>query len=186
VLHGIELQPDYACLARRNAEVNDVAMTVHEGDLRRPPAPLGQLGFDHVLANPPFHPEPATASSDPGRDRALREQEAALGDWIDAGLRRLEPGGRLVLIHRTGRLGDILGALAGRAGGVDILPLAGREGRPAERILVRARKGSGDPPRLWPPLTLHQGSAHTRDGEGYTAQAQGILRDGAELLPDAR
>jgi tRNA1(Val) A37 N6-methylase TrmN6 len=186
VLHGIELQPEYAELARRNADANAVAMTVHEGDLRHPPAPLARIGFDHVLANPPFHPAAATGARDPGRDRAFREGAAGLGDWVDAGLRRLVPGGRLVLIHRTARLPDILAALAGRAGGIEVLPLAGRASRPAHRILIRARKGSGEPLRLWPPLTLHQGSSHIEDGESYTAPAQGILRDGAELFPDAR
>ena len=144
-LHGLELQPAYAALARRNAEDNRLALTVHEGDLRRPPAALRALAFDHVLANPPFHPKGATGAADPGRDAAHREGEAGLADWIDAGLRRLRPGGRLVLIHRTARLGAILAGLEGRAGAVELLPLAGREGRPAERVLVRARKGRRAP-----------------------------------------
>jgi tRNA1Val (adenine37-N6)-methyltransferase len=38
-LHGLELQPPYADLARRNAALNGLALTVHEGDLRAMPAP---------------------------------------------------------------------------------------------------------------------------------------------------
>ena len=85
-LHGLELQPAYAELARLNAAENGLALAVHEGDLRRPPAALRRLVFDHVLANPPFHPPPATGADDPGRDRAHREGEAGLADWIAAGL----------------------------------------------------------------------------------------------------
>jgi tRNA1(Val) A37 N6-methylase TrmN6 len=185
-LHGLEVQPAYAELARRNASENGLALTVHEGDLRRPPPALRSLSFHHVYANPPFHPAWAAAPADPGRDRAHREGEAGLADWIAAGLRRLAPGGRLALIHRPDRLGAILAALQGRAGAIEILPVAPRAGAAASRVLVRARKGRGGPLSLWPPLTLHRGSTHTADAESYTAEAQRVLRGMAELLSDTR
>lgn len=185
-LHGLELQPDYAALARRNAAGNGLAMTVHEGDLRHPPASLRRLVFDHVLANPPFHRAADTAAADPGRDLAHREGEASLADWIAAGLRRLAPGGSVALVHRTERLGEMLAALAGAAGAVEILPIASRAGQPARRLLIRARKGSKAPLSLCSPLTFHAGNAHERDEESYTAEVQRILRDMGELLPDAR
>ncbi len=139
-----------------------------------------------MLANPPFHLAGGSRAADPGRDRAQRETDATLEDWIAAALRRLVPGGRLVLVHRTGRLGAILAALADRAGSVEVLPIAPRAGHPATRLLLRARKGRAGPLTLWPPLTFHSGSSHTADGETYTAEVRRLLRDMAELLPDAR
>jgi tRNA1(Val) A37 N6-methylase TrmN6 len=136
-----------------------------------------------VLANPPFHGAAAAAAPDPGRDRALREGGAGLADWVDAGLRRLRAGGTLVLVHRADRLAEVLAALGGRAGGVELLPVAPRAGAAATRLLVRARKGSGAPLRLWPPLTLHAGGAHGAGGEPYTAAAQRVLREMAALEP---
>ena len=185
-LHGLEIQPDYADLARRNAGENRLPLTVHEGDLRHLPAALRALTFDQVLANPPFHTADTPGAVDQGRDRAHRESEATLSDWIAVGLRRLVPGGRLVLIQRTARLGEMLPALAGRAGSIEILPIASRAGEPAQRLLVRARKGRAAPLVLWPPLTFHSGRAHSRDEESYTSDVQRVLRDMAELLPDAR
>jgi tRNA1(Val) A37 N6-methylase TrmN6 len=185
-LHGLEVQPDYAGLARRNAAENRLALTVHEGDLRHPPAALRRLVFDHVLANPPFHPAAGAGAPDPGRDRANREAGATLGHWIDAGLRRLAPGGRLVLVHRAARLDELLATLAGRAGAVEVLPVAARAGQPASRVLVRARKGRKGPLTLWPPFTLHAGSSHEGDRESYTDEAQSLLRGMSALLPDAR
>ena len=79
------------------------------------------------------------------------------------------------------RLGAILAALDERAGGAEIVPLAGRAGRPAERVLVRARKGSRAALVLYPPFTLHAGDAHDRDGDSYSPAAQGVLR-GMEAL----
>lgn len=182
-LHGLELQPDYADLARRNAEENGLALHVHDGDLADLPPELRALPFDQVLANPPFHLGAAPAAADAGRDLAHREASAPLGDWIDAGLRRLRPGGWLTLIHLAPRLADILAALAGRAGAVQVIPVVPRAGRAAGRVLVRARKGSKAPLTLCYPLTVHTGTAHETDRESYTDEAQRLLRDMAELSP---
>jgi tRNA1Val (adenine37-N6)-methyltransferase len=185
-LHGLELQPAYAELARRNAAENALPLAVHEGDLRRPPAELRRLAFDHVLANPPFHPPAAPPAADSGRDQSHREAGASLADWIAAGLARLSPGGRLVLVQRTARLPEILAALGRRAGAVEILPLASRAGGPAQRLLLRARKARAAPLTLWSPLTVHEGSAHNRGESGYSAAARHLLRDMGELRADAR
>ncbi len=185
-LNGLELQSDYAALARRNAAGNGIALVVHEGDLRRPPAALRALSFDHVLLNPPFHDRQAPAAADAGRDVAHREAEAGLADWIAAALRRLSPGGRLALIHRPARLGDILTALGSAAGGVEILPVAPRADAKASRVLVAARKGRGGPLAIWPPLILHEAGAYALDANPYTRHALEVLRGGAALLPGAR
>jgi tRNA1(Val) A37 N6-methylase TrmN6 len=185
-LHGLELQPAYAALARLNAAENGLPLTVHEGDLRHPPGALRRLVFDQVLANPPFHPATASPAGDAGRDLAHREGGASLGDWIAAGLRRLAPGGRLCLIQRTARLPEMLAALDGRAGAIEILPIAPRAGQPATRLLIRARKGRKAPLTLWSPLTFHEGSSHEADAESYTEAVQRLLRGMEPLLPGTR
>jgi tRNA1(Val) A37 N6-methylase TrmN6 len=183
-LHGLELQPAYAALARRNALDNGITLHVHEGDLRAMPKDLRALAFDHVLTNPPFH-SAATPSRDAGRAVAHHEGGAGLADWIVAGLRRLRPGGTLSLVQRIDRLPEALAALAGRAGAVEVLPLAARAGRPAGRFLLRARKGSRRPFVLHAPLVLHEGPAHARDGDDYAPAARAVLRDLAALQPAA-
>lgn len=181
-LHGVEIQPAYAGLAERNAAKAGAAMTVHRGDLMAMPAALKALSFDHVMMNPPFFPgRAATASPDAGRDRAQREGAAGLADWIAAGLRRLREGGRLTLIHRTERLAAILAALDGPAGDAAVLPLAGRAGRPAERVVVTARKARRGPLTLLPPFIVHAGSRHRADAPDFTPEANAILRGEAAL-----
>ncbi|MEM6441012.1 MAG: methyltransferase [Pseudomonadota bacterium] len=180
-LHGLEVQPAYAALARENGAGR---LEVHEGDLRAMPQALRARVFDQVICNPPFHGAEATASPDAGRDRAHREQ-AGLGEWIGAGLRRLRPGGRLTLIHRAERLGEILGALGGSAGEARVLPVAAREGRAAGRVIVRARKGARAPLRLLAPLVMHAGEAHVRDGEDFSPAALAVLREAQALDLDA-
>ncbi|QBX33634.1 methyltransferase [Paracoccus liaowanqingii] len=178
-LTGLERQADYADLARANAASNGIALTVLTGDLADPPPALRAAPFDHVLMNPPFFLG-GTPAPDPGRAGA-RLEDTPLSLWIDAGLRRLRPGGWLVAIQRADRLDGVMAALQGRAGAITILPIAARTGRPAGRVLVAARKGARSPLRLLAPLITHAEDAHHRDGEDLTARAGAILRDGAPI-----
>ncbi len=184
-LWGLELQPAYAALARENALRNGIAATILEGDVARPPAALRARPFDRVLMNPPWFPPAAPPARDPGRDRAQRE-DRPLAAWIDAGLRRLRPGGTLSVIARAERLGDILAALSGRAGSVAVLPLVSRAGRPAGRVIVTAAKGRRGPLALRFPLVLHEGAEHAGDFDAFTPEASAVLRGGAAIGPDDR
>ncbi len=178
---GIERQAAYADLARQNAARNSLDLMVIEGDLARMPKPMLAQSFDHVLANPPyFRASDGTMATDPGREAAFRE-ETLLADWTDAALRRLKPGGWLTMIHLTDRLGDILATLSGRAGSVTILPVAPRVGRPASRVILRARKGGKAPLTLLAPFILHDGPDHLRDGDDFSPAARAVLRQGAAL-----
>ncbi|MCC5992351.1 MAG: methyltransferase domain-containing protein [Rhodobacteraceae bacterium] len=178
-LCGVEVQPEYAALARRNAAANGAQMQVIEADLTRLPADLRAQSFDHVIANPPYYAAHGPAAQDAGRDRALREA-TPLANWVDVALRRCRDGGHVTLIHLTERLPDLLAAFQGRASAV-VLPLAARAQRPARRIIVQARKGGRAPFTLLPPLVIHQGDSHPGDGEYFTDTVRAIMRDTAAL-----
>jgi tRNA1Val (adenine37-N6)-methyltransferase len=178
-LTGLERQPDYAALARRNAAANGADFAVIAGDVAALPADLRARSFAHVLANPPWFAD-GPAAADPGR-AAARHEDRPLALWVDAGTRRLAPGGSLTLIAPAARLGDILRSLDGRMGGITIKPLAARAGRDAGRVIVQARKGARAPLRLCPPLILHAGAAHGRDAPDWTPEAQAILSEAAPL-----
>jgi tRNA1(Val) A37 N6-methylase TrmN6 len=181
-LHGLESQPGYAGLARRNAARNGIALAVHDGDVADLPPALRALRFDHVMANPPFFPSGETLpGADPGRDRARRDAGTPLAVWVAAGTGLLRAGGTLTLIQRAGRLGAILGALDGRAGGTIVLPLAPGPGREAGRVIVRARRGRRGPLRLLAPFVLHD-PGDGAGGQSYSAAATRVLRDGHELF----
>lgn len=180
VLKGLELQPAYAELARQNADRNQIALEVHEGDLTRMPKAL-RHDFDHVIANPPYYPAGGSPSPDAGRAKAMQVQ-TPLADWVSAAARRLRPGGWLTLVCLADGLPEVLSATGGRLGSVDLLPLSPRSGKPALRVLVRARKGGRAPFRLLAPLVIHRGASHDGDRESYTPEANAVLRDGADLL----
>jgi len=178
-LAGLELQPAYADLARRNAERNGIALEVAEGDLSHMPKAL-RRGFDHVIANPPYYPAAGTPSPHAARDRALRE-DTPIGDWVGAALTRLHPGGWLTMILSAALLPGALAALPPRGGSAQVLPLAPRAGREAPRVLLRARKGGKAAFRMLFPFVLHAGPSHDGDRESYTPEASAVLRGGGDL-----
>lgn len=178
---GLEVQGDYARLARRNAERNGVALDVVEGDVAAVPEALRSRQFDHVMMNPPYFRRTAgTPARDEGRDLALAGPQA-LDAWIAAARRRLRPGGVVTVIQRADRLPDVLAGLGDGFGSAEIKPILPRQARCATLVLVRARKGGRAPFRIHPPLVLHEGAAHVADGESYGPEAQAILRGGAPL-----
>lgn len=176
---GLEVQAAHAALARRNAAGNGLSLEVVEGDIGAMPAALRARSFDAVIANPPYFRD-ATPSPDPGRGTA-RHESLPLAAWLDAGLRRLRPGGSLTVIQRAGRLAEVLAALAPRAGAIRVLPVAGRQGRDATRVIVCAVKGAHAPLRLLAPLVMHEGPSHATDGTDDSAQAVAILRNGLPI-----
>lgn len=178
-LTGLEVQPDYADLARRNAGRNGISFEVVVGDLAHLPAVL-KRGFDHVIANPPYYSSSGTPSPNAGRDTALRV-DTPIADWVHCAARRLSPGGWLSMIFATDCLPEVLAACTGPLGSVGVLPLSARAGRPGLRVILQARKGGKRPFRLLAPFVLHDGASHDTDRDSYTPEAKGILRDVRDL-----
>lgn len=181
-VHGVEKQPEYSALARRNAAEGGSALEVVEADLMALPVEVRQISFDHVMMNPPyFLRDHGSSASDPGRDMA-RGEATTLRDWIDVATRRLRPGGVLSLIQRADRLPDVLGALDDRLGAVELLPVQPRAGQSAGLILLRARKGRRSPFQMRSPLIMHRGSRHSDADKGYSEPVEVVLRHGQRLV----
>ncbi len=176
---GLEIDPALVALARTNAGENGFGNRVEivAGNAVAPPATIASRQFDCVMVNPPYRAEGSgTPSPDAARQRANEEtSEADLAAWIAAALRLVKPKGTIVLIHRADRLDDAIAALHGQAGEIAIVPLWPKSGRPAKRVILRARKGIRAGVRLLPGLVLHEA------GGEFTRAADAILREGGAL-----
>ena len=178
---GIDTQRDLIRLANDNILLNKWAGRVSGmvGDLLRPPPRLEPGTFAHVMANPPFLERgQATPPSEPGKAEAQLEGEADLAAWVRFALAMLRPKGSVTFIHRADRLEQLLAQFAGRAGEIVVFPLWPGAGKPARRVIVRARKGMASPTRLLPGLVLHEA-----DGR-FTPAAEAVLRHAAALPLD--
>ena len=171
---GLELDKAQVELAHHNAVTSGVADRVRfevADLLARPQRPA----VDHVLTNPPYlQPGAFTPPPDPARAQAHVAGPGGLAAWLAGCLRLLKLGGTLTMIYRADGLAEVLASLPG-CGGIEVIPLWPGGGKPAKRMVVRARRGSRSPLALHPGLVLHQ-----PDGR-YTAAAEAVLRSAAPL-----
>jgi len=179
----VELDPALTDIAATNVAANgltdrvraialDVGAAADEFTaVRLAPGPA-----DHVLMNPPFNDaERQNVSSDPGRAASHVASPAALAVWINAAHGLLHSAGTLTMIWRADRLAEVLAALGPEFGGIAILPIHGRAGEPAIRIVLRAAKGSRAPLTLLPGLNLNDATGKP------TAEAEAVLRHAQPL-----
>ena len=179
----VEIDPQLSALAQANADRNGfsasirtVALDVTGSRRAFAKAELVPGSAMHVLMNPPFHDEIShQASPDPERALAHVGSSTTLAAWVTTAAWMLRPRGTLTLIWRADGLLDVLSALAKAFGGTAVLPVHGKPGRSAIRILLRAVKGSRAPLELVPGLVLNDASGRP------TPEAQAVLRDGAPL-----
>jgi tRNA1(Val) A37 N6-methylase TrmN6 len=180
---AIEIDARLCALAEDNAARNGFAdqFAVIEADVIAPTKVLRarglvREGYDHVIANPPFHAEgEVRAAPDAGRAAAHVMGRGQLALWVHFLTAMAAPKAALTLIHRAECLSEILDLLQGRFGDVAVFPLFPKTGEPATRIIVQGRKGSRAGLRLLPGLVLHG-----RDG-AYTENAEAVLRGGEAL-----
>ncbi len=176
---GLELQRDLVRIAGENAALNalEAEVAIVFGDILNPPPRLAPGGFDHVMANPPYlEAGTATLPEDDARRAAVGEGAADLKAWLRLALLMVRPKGTVTFIHRADRIDGLLTELHGRAGEIVVFPLWPGVGKPAKRVLVRARRDIQTPARIAPGLVLH-----AADGK-FTAEADAVLRDGWGLV----
>ncbi len=179
----LDREPEAVALSVRNLAANGLQSRgraleadLLEGKSRRA-AGLADGGAAFVISNPPFlDPGQGRRSPDDARARAhVFDTPDGLDRWLRACAALVAPHGELILIHRADRLAELLAGLAGRVGGLAVLPVHPRAGEDANRIILRGKKGSRAPLRLRPPLVLH-----APDGR-FTPLAEALHRGEAAL-----
>ena len=178
-VYGVEIQRDLVRLAAENVALNgfEGRIEVMVGDLTRPPPRLAAGSFHHVMSNPPYRAA-GGGNPPPNAGKATSTIEAAgdLADWVDFCVRMVRHKGSVTFIHRADRLDELLAYLRHKTGGLAVYPLwpTADRARPAKRVIVQAIKGGAGPLKLLPGLILHE-------GDGYTPEAEAVLRHGAGL-----
>lgn len=181
----VEIDPDLTELASRNIGTNGLSDRVRAVtlDVTAPNEVLAatQLGpgcADHVLMNPPFH-DAGRQNVSPDASRAMAHAAArgVLAAWFAAARHMLHSAGTLTAILRADRLAEALTLLERDFGGVAILPIHGKAGKPAIRVIIRAAKGTRKPLAVLPGFDLND-----RAGKP-TMQAEAVLRHARPLMP---
>ena len=180
----VEADLELVAIAAENIERNGLGHCVRAVtlDVAGPSDAFAAAGLepgsmDHVLMNPPFNsPARQNVSPDSARRVAHAAPDAALTDWVNAAAWLLHSAGGLTMIWRADGLSRVLATLEVSFGGIAVLPVHGRGGQPAVRILVRASKGSRAPLSLLPGLDLNDATGKP------TGAAEAVLRHAQALL----
>lgn len=174
---AIEIQPELAALAVRNAALNQVdSMKVIQADMRaRPIRGLNPASFDLVVANPPYRAvHSGRASPNPGRRSARSESNATLAQFVEAAKRYASNGGKAAFVFQAARSAELLACLVANS----LEPKRIRFVHPridaaATTILVEARKCGGVEAQIEAPLVLYD-----RPGI-YSDEARELMQNGS-------
>jgi len=185
----VEREPEMAEFARRTLalEANEdlaarASLLVADVGLAgraRTEAGLADRSVDLAIMNPPFN-EARDRQTPDGLRKAAHVMEAGLLErWIRTAAAIVKPSGRIALIARPQSLAEILGAMAGRFGGLEVKPVHPRPDADAIRVVVRGRRGSRKAMTLAAPLVLHEAG-----GNRFSTEADAICNGRASLFGD--
>jgi len=178
----IEIDPALSELAAQNIARNGFAASARAimldaGATARAFSAKGLIAgcADHVFMNPPFNDETHRASPDLMKSRAHVASRALLTRWVASATRLLRTNGTLTVIWRADGLTSVLDALSEQCGSVSILPVHGKDGGAAIRVIVQAIKDGRAPLSLLAPLFL------SGKDNLPTADAEKVMRELAPL-----
>ncbi|MDR0966306.1 MAG: methyltransferase [Myxococcales bacterium] len=188
---AVELQPDLAALARRNAALNGLGEQVEviEGDLRGLRSRLAPGTFECAVSNPPFF-EAGAGHVNPASEKALARHEVAgsIRDVACAARWLLGPGGRLCVVFPAPRLTALTDALdSNKLALARLRCVHSRPDRDAHLVLAEAIKNA---PRtrttLLAPLFLFDDAGRESDEAKAITARVGAPRSKGQGLPQRR
>lgn len=161
------------------SHVRVVAADVAARRPQREAAGLTDNAFDFAIMNPPFNDARDRQTPDAAKRDAHVMGDTLFEDWIRSAAALVKTRGALAVIARPQSITAILGAMEGRFGGAEILPVFPRPQTAAIRIVLRARRASRAPLALLPGLVLHG-----ETGDSFTPRADAINNGRADLFGD--
>ena len=172
---GIDIQARSVELANKSLELNlaDAAdakgferMSFQLLDILDAPERFGKASFSLAVCNPPYFEQGANVqNSGDALSLARHESTASLKDIFGAASALLTPRGRLCMIHRPSRLGDLMEYP--RLFGLEpktLRMVCPRPGEAPNLVLLEYVKGAGKELRIIPELCVRDGSgAYSRE-----------------------
>lgn len=163
----VEIQPKLADMAKRSIELNDLTdrYQVVNDDLANVYQNVDKDSADIVVCNPPYFADLPKSEKNPNPYLAIARHEIKtnLATVVDRMSGLLKMNGHAYLVHRPGRLCEILAELsAARLVPKRIQFVYPRENREANMMVIEAIKdGKPGGLKVVPPLIVHQGQAYS-------------------------
>ncbi|MFC3882050.1 tRNA1(Val) (adenine(37)-N6)-methyltransferase [Bacillus songklensis] len=171
---GVEIQERLYDMAIRSIEYNNLQDRIHmiHGDIKDMPAKLGYGKFDVVTCNPPYFITPNKDEINLNEHLAIARHEiyCTLEDVILVSSQLVRPGGKVALVHRPGRLLDIVSLM--RKCKIEPKRLQfvyPKQGKEANTILIEGIKTGQPDLKILPPLIVYN------ENNEYTKELRKIL-----------
>ncbi|MCP3032103.1 tRNA1(Val) (adenine(37)-N6)-methyltransferase [Halobacillus sp. A1] len=157
---GVEIQERLYDMALRNIELNNLHERLHmvHGDLKDMPSQLGNGRFDLVTCNPPYFPTPAHDKRNLNEHLAIARHEihCSLEDVVRSCSRLTKSGGKVSMVHRPGRLADIITLFRKYQLEPKRLQFVHpKKGKEANVLLIEASRDGKPDLKILPPLYTH-------------------------------
>ncbi len=109
---GVEIQSRLHDMAERNVLINELEDQIDmvHGDLKDMPSKFGNGPFDLVTCNPPYFQTPKEKEQNSNEYLTIARHEiyCTLEDVVASCSKLVRPGGKVAMVHRPGRLVDLL------------------------------------------------------------------------------
>lgn len=171
---GVEIQERIFQMAERNVALNKLNHQLHmiHGDLKEMHTELNQSSFDMVTCNPPYFKTPSATEHNQNEYLTIARHElyCTLEDVVKACKRYVRPGGKVAMVHRPGRLVDIIELFRRyRIEPKRIQLVYPKQGKEANMLLMEGiRDGKADV-KILPPFYIYE-----QDGS-YTKPAEEVI-----------
>ncbi|WP_295052973.1 methyltransferase [Sulfuricurvum sp.] len=165
-LEGSEKQSLYAEFARRNAVINNIGYTLHEGDFLE----LGGHGtYDCIVSNPPFYHEGSARSENPILHQARYNVHLPIEPFVTKISKLLKSSGEAVICYDARQFAELCSAFESRGlRVVEVQFVHSKADRPSILVMIHIKKNSKSALTVLPPLI-------TFEEEGkYTSAVQAI------------
>ncbi|MNK57468.1 tRNA1(Val) (adenine(37)-N6)-methyltransferase [compost metagenome] len=159
-IEGIEIQERLADMADRSVRMNGLEdrIKIRLGDLRDLVGETGHGAYDAITVNPPYMPLRAgEIKLNTHQAIARHEIHCSLEEVIQASMRLLRNGGKVTMVHKPQRLGEIISLLRQyRLEPKLIRFVHPRKHMEANIVLIEALRDGKPDMRILPPLIVYQ------------------------------
>lgn len=158
-IEAVEKQPLYAEFARRNAAINHIDYTLHEGDFLE----LGGHGsYDWIVSNPPFYHENVSRSENPILHQARYNVHLPIEPFVAKISKLLKSSGEAAICYDARQSVQLFSACE-RAGlrVVEVQFVHSKEDRPSVLVMIYLKKNSKSVLTILPPLITQENGKYS-------------------------
>ncbi|WP_188456165.1 tRNA1(Val) (adenine(37)-N6)-methyltransferase [Virgibacillus oceani] len=170
-ISGVEIQKRLFDMAARNVKLNELEKQINmiHGDLKEMQEILKQSSFDVVTCNPPYFRTPGKMEHNKNEYLTIARHEVfcSLEDVVQASKLYVRPGGKVAMVHRPGRLVDIISLFRKYKLEPKRMQLVyPKMGRDANMLLIEGiRDGKADLTILPPLYIYNHDNTYTKEAE---------------------